>query len=154
MRADVVDAAEAIIQGALNLNGDLIGEPSRATLQRLFEEALGAQKQSGEKLGYVLVSLGYVKEDEITQLLSEQYGVPSINLRHFEIDESVINLIPSEVSQKYLVLPVNRRRGTPRPGRTRGRQRQAPGTSGRCHTRPNTPPRSTYSCPTRPSRQS
>jgi len=24
--------------------------------------------------------------------------------RHFEIDESVINLIPSEVSQKYLVL--------------------------------------------------
>ena len=34
--------------------------------------------------------------------------MPSINLRHFEIDESVINLIPSEVAQKYLVLPVNR----------------------------------------------
>jgi type IV pilus assembly protein PilB len=73
-----------------------------------LQEALGAQKQSGEKLGYVLVSLGYVKEDEVTQLLSEQYGVPSINLRHFEIDESVIDLIPAEVSQKYLVVPVNR----------------------------------------------
>ncbi len=76
--------------------------------QEQLQEALGAQKQSGEKLGYVLVSLGYVKEDEITQLLSEQYGVPSINLRHFEIDDSVIDLIPSEVSQKYLVVPVNR----------------------------------------------
>ncbi len=73
-----------------------------------LQEALGAQKQTGEKLGYVLVSLGYVQEDEITQLLSEQYGVPSINLRHFEIDESVIDLIPAEVSQKYLVVPVNR----------------------------------------------
>jgi len=76
--------------------------------QEQLEEALGAQRKTGEKLGYVLVNLGHVREDDITQLLSEQYGVPSINLRHFEIDESVINLIPSEVAQKYLVVPVNR----------------------------------------------
>ncbi len=73
-----------------------------------LQEALESQKGSGDKLGFTLVNLGYVKEEEITQLLSEQYGVPSINLRHFEIDETVINLIPSEVSQKYLVIPVNR----------------------------------------------
>jgi type IV pilus assembly protein PilB len=73
-----------------------------------LQEALGSQKESGEKLGYVLINLGYVKEDEITQVLSEQYGVPSINLRHFEIEESVIDLIPAEVAQKYLVVPVNR----------------------------------------------
>jgi len=64
------------------------------------QEALEAQKKNGGKLGYNLVKLGYVKEDEITQLLSSSTG-PSINLRHFEIDESVINLIPAEVSQKY-----------------------------------------------------
>ena len=63
-----------------------------------LKESLTAQKQSGEKLGFVLVSLGHVKEDDITHLLSDQYGVPSINLRHFEIDESVINLIQSEVA--------------------------------------------------------
>jgi type IV pilus assembly protein PilB len=76
--------------------------------QEQLDEALESQKSNGEKLGFNLIKLGYVKEDDITQLLSEQYGVPSINLRHFEIDESVINLIPSEVAQKYLVLPVNR----------------------------------------------
>jgi type IV pilus assembly protein PilB len=76
--------------------------------QNQLEEALESQKNNGEKLGLNLIKLGYVKEDDITQLLSEQYGVPSINLRHFEIDETVINLIPSEVSQKYLVIPVNR----------------------------------------------
>jgi len=76
--------------------------------QEQLDEALESQKTNGEKLGFNLIKLGYVKEDDITQLLSEQYGVPSINLRHFEIDETVINLIPSEVAQKYLVLPVNR----------------------------------------------
>ena len=76
--------------------------------QDQLTEALESQKANGEKLGFNLVQLGYVQEDDITQLLSEQYGVPSINLRHFEIEESVINLIPSEVAQKYLVVPVNR----------------------------------------------
>jgi len=76
--------------------------------QEQLDEALESQKSNGEKLGFNLIRLGYVKEDDITQLLSEQYGVPSINLRHFDIDETVINLIPSEVAQKYLVLPVNR----------------------------------------------
>ena len=76
--------------------------------QEQLNEALESQKTNGEKVGFNLIRLGYVREDDITQLLSEQYGVPSINLRHFEIDATVINLIPSEVAQKYLVLPVNR----------------------------------------------
>src|SRR5678816_2369829 len=76
--------------------------------EKQLQEALEGQKKNGGKIGYNLVKLGFVKEEDITQLLSEQYGVPSINLRHFEIDESVIQLIPSEVAQKYLVIPVNR----------------------------------------------
>ena len=76
--------------------------------QEQLNEALEAQKKGGGKIGFHLVKLGFVREDDITGLLSEQYGVPSINLRHFEIDEAVIKLIPAEVSQKYLVIPVNR----------------------------------------------
>ncbi len=42
MRRDVVDAAEALIQGALDHpdNAPLIGEPTRTRLQELFEESL------------------------------------------------------------------------------------------------------------------
>jgi type IV pilus assembly protein PilB len=43
-------------------------------------------KANGGKLGYNLVKLGFVKDEEITALLSKQYGVPSINLAQFEID--------------------------------------------------------------------
>jgi type IV pilus assembly protein PilB len=76
--------------------------------QEQLKQAIEVQKKNGGRLGYNLVKLNIVREDDITQLLSEQYGVPSINLRHFEIDQSVIKLIPTEVAQKYMVLPVNR----------------------------------------------
>jgi len=91
----------AVKLGEMLLKAGMITQPQ-------LQEALEAQKKSGGKLGFNLVKMGFVKEDDITQLLSDQYGVPSINLRHFEIDESVIHLVPSEVAQKYLVLPVNR----------------------------------------------
>ena len=87
--------------------GEMLQKAGLITQEQL-QEALEAQKKEGGKLGYNLVKLGFVKEDDIAQLLSEQYGVPAINLRHFEIDETIIKLIPPEVVQKYLVLPVNR----------------------------------------------
>ena len=87
--------------------GEMLVKAGLITAEQL-QEALDVQNKNGEKLGYNLVKLGHVREDDITQLLSEQYGVPSINLRHFEIDDAVIKLIPSEVAQKYLVVPVNR----------------------------------------------
>jgi len=76
--------------------------------QEQLNEALQLQKSSGGKLGYNLVKLGYVKEEDITSLLSEQYGVPAIHLEHFEIDESILKHIPSDVAQKYLVIPIER----------------------------------------------
>jgi len=81
---------------------------ARLINQDQLNKALEAQKTSGGKLGYNLVKLGFVKEDDITQLLSQQYGVPAINLHEVQIEESVFKLIPSEVAQKYLIMPVAR----------------------------------------------
>ena len=60
------------------------------------------------KLGEALVKLGYVSEDDITETLSAQFGVPSINLSHFEIDPNVLKLVAPEVARKYNILPVNK----------------------------------------------
>jgi len=59
--------------------GELLVKENLITPQQL-QEALQYQKQHGGKLGFNLVKLGFVKDEEITQLLSRQYGVPSINL--------------------------------------------------------------------------
>src|SRR6266576_5239136 len=52
--------------------------------------------------------MGFVKDEEITGLLSKQYGVPSINLTLFEIDPGVIKLIPADTAQKYQIVPLSR----------------------------------------------
>ncbi|MCX7831101.1 MAG: type II secretion system protein GspE, partial [Acidobacteria bacterium] len=69
--------------------GDMLLKSGLITEQQL-QEALQLQKTNGGKLGFNLVKLGYVKEEDITSLLSEQYGVPAIHLEHFDIDESVL----------------------------------------------------------------
>src|SRR3954466_6337419 len=87
--------------------GDLLLKEKRITADQL-QQALNHQKANGGKLGYNLVKLGIVKDDEITALLSKQYGVPSINLTQFEIDPAVIKLIPAETAHKYQIVPLSR----------------------------------------------
>lgn len=87
--------------------GDLLLKEKRITPAQL-QEALSYQKTNGGKLGYNLVKLGFVKDEEITALLSKQYGVPSINLTQFEIDLGIIKLIPAETAHKYQIVPLSR----------------------------------------------
>jgi type IV pilus assembly protein PilB len=87
--------------------GELLVKENLISPQQL-QEALTYQKQHGGKLGYNLVKLGFVKDEEITGLLSRQYGVPAINLARFEIDPSVIKLVPAETAQKYQIIPLSR----------------------------------------------
>jgi type IV pilus assembly protein PilB len=87
--------------------GELLLKENMVSPQQL-QEALSYQKMNGGKLGKAFVSLGYVRDEEITSLLSRQYGVPSINLDHFEVDPSIIKVIPAETARKYQILPLSR----------------------------------------------
>jgi len=87
--------------GELLLRNNLIDEKQLAN-------ALEEQKVQGGRLGASLVKLGFIQEEELAAFLSKQYGVPSINLSDFEIDPAVIQLVPSEVAQKYQIVPINR----------------------------------------------
>ena len=87
--------------------GEMLSKEGLITPQQL-QEALAHQKQNGIKLGRALVSLGFVKDDEITGLLSRQYGVPSINLATFDIDPTVLKVLPGETCRKYQVIPISR----------------------------------------------
>jgi type IV pilus assembly protein PilB len=87
--------------------GELLLKEKRITPDQL-QQALNQQKANGGKLGFNLVRLGFIKDEEITALLSKQYGVPSINLPQFEIDPAVIKLIPPETALKYQIIPLSR----------------------------------------------
>jgi type IV pilus assembly protein PilB len=87
--------------------GELLVKEKLITAEQL-DAALKHQRQSGGRLGSILIHLGFVEDDDITALLSRKYGVPSINLQYFEIDPAVIKLIPLEVAQKHMVVPLSR----------------------------------------------
>jgi type IV pilus assembly protein PilB len=87
--------------------GELLLKEKRITPEQL-QQALAGQKANGGKLGYNLVKMGFVKDEEITALLSKQYGIPSINLAQFQIDPAVVKLVPAETAQKYQIIPLSR----------------------------------------------
>jgi len=87
--------------------GEILVRENLISPQHL-REALDYQREHGGRLGFNLVKLGLVSDDMITAVLSRQYGIPSVNLDLFHIDESVLRLIPQEVAQKYSVLPLSR----------------------------------------------
>ncbi len=87
--------------------GDLLVKEKVITTEQL-QQALKAQKDTGGRLGSVLVKLGFLSEEDVTNFLSRQYGVPAINLSYFEIDPSIVKLIPYETAKRYQILPLSR----------------------------------------------
>jgi type IV pilus assembly protein PilB len=87
--------------------GELLLKEKRITAEHL-QEALNHQRQHGGRLGSSLVGLGFVRDEEITALVSKQYGVPSIALGQFEIDPGIIKLVPADTARKYQVVPLSR----------------------------------------------
>ena len=87
--------------------GDLLLKSKLITPEQL-DSALKSQREEGGKLGEALVRIGAVTENDITETLSQQFGVPSIDLANFEIDSAVIKIVPGDVARKYGVLPVNK----------------------------------------------
>ncbi len=87
--------------------GELLLKEKLITPEQL-QQALTQQKSNGGKLGYNLVKMGFVKDEQITALLSKQYGVPAINLSQFKIDLTIVKLVPTETARKYQIIPLSR----------------------------------------------
>ena len=87
--------------------GEILLKENLITQDQL-QKALEFQRSNGGKLGSCLTRMGFITDDDITGVLSRQYGVPSINLKYYEIDPNVIRLIPQDTAQRYQVIPLSR----------------------------------------------
>jgi len=87
--------------------GELLLKRNYITPDQL-KKASEEQKLKGGRLESNLVKLGFIKEDELLSFLSAQYRVPSVKISKMEINPNVIKLIPSSISKKYFIIPINR----------------------------------------------
>ncbi|MEW6207858.1 MAG: type IV-A pilus assembly ATPase PilB [Acidobacteriota bacterium] len=87
--------------------GETLLKENLITPQQL-KEALDHQRINGGRLASTLVKLGMLSDEEVTSVLSRQYGVPSVNLDLFEVDPTAVALVPQETAERYSVLPLSR----------------------------------------------
>ena len=87
--------------------GELLVKAERVTPEQL-EMGLQKQRANGGRIGSNLVDLGFLTDNDLVEFLSIHHGVPSINLDEIELDETVVQLIPPDITRKYTILPVSK----------------------------------------------
>jgi len=93
--------------GSLSRLGDrLVAEKLISTEQ--LQRALAEQKGSADKLGTILVRLGFITEDSLVSFLSKQYSIPAITVAQVDPDPDVLKLVPEQIAKKHSVLPIKR----------------------------------------------
>jgi len=76
--------------------------------QEQLERALEVQEEKGGRLSDIIVSLKYIKEKELIQVLSEGLGFPIIDLKRFKIDLEMAKTIPADIARHYQILLVSK----------------------------------------------
>ncbi len=97
-------ASVALTQDKL---GEILVREGLITQEQL-KKALLEQKNSGMRLGYTLVKLGFIEETEVSKMLARQYRMPAVDLSRFEVDAKILKLIPPDIATKHTVLPLKR----------------------------------------------
>src|SRR5919205_4425212 len=87
--------------------GDLLIREGLITKEQL-DRALQEQKQNGTRVGYNLIKLGFIEENELTKMLARQYKMPAIDLSRFEVHPKIACMIWTELAVKNLVIPLKR----------------------------------------------
>ena len=85
--------------------GELLIREKLITVQQL-QEALQFQQAHGGRLGANLVKLGFIKDEQMLSLLSQAYGVASINLTKCEVAPEVLKLVKGETANRYHIIPL------------------------------------------------
>ena len=76
--------------------------------QAQLDKVVKVQKEKGGLIGQIFVALGYVKEEEIAQVLTVQYGFPYLPLESYDISEEMIKLIPENVARQYNLIAIDK----------------------------------------------
>jgi len=89
---------------------DLLGEAlikNGLISKEHLQKALRRRTQVDLPLGSILIEMGFLKTDDLLDVLSKKFGVPSVNLFKMDIDRSVLDLVSVDKMKQYKILPVS-----------------------------------------------
>ena len=85
-----------------------MGKVTRAQVS----EALDLQKKKRGPLGQLLIELGFVEEKDVHLALAAQVGMESIALADIDIEQNVIDMLPTQMAHTYRIVPTEYDRET------------------------------------------
>lgn len=85
--------------------GDSLVEDGIITDQQL-KEAQADERKTGVHLRKVIVKMGFIKEGDLVEFLSDKLGLPKIELGNYLIDPEMAELVPEGLARKYELIPV------------------------------------------------
>jgi type IV pilus assembly protein PilB len=96
---------------AVSAPADRIGEQliheglvTREQLSRALDDA----RSNGTRVGFSLVKLGFMGEQDLVRALARQHRIPAVDLERVKLDPKILKLLPSEIAIKHQVLPLRR----------------------------------------------
>jgi type IV pilus assembly protein PilB len=96
---------------AVSAPADRIGEQlvqeglvSREQLTKALEDS----RTGNTRLGFSLVKLGFLSEQDLVRALARQHRIPAVDLERVKLDAKILKLIPPEMAVKHQVLPLRR----------------------------------------------
>ena len=79
--------------------------------QEQLDAALRQQKTDNRRLGEIIVAANMVSEAKVTQIISQQLSVPWVSLEYIDFSRQLLNLVSTEIAQKFTLVPIYVRRG-------------------------------------------
>lgn len=73
-----------------------------------LDAALAEQKKSRKFIGTVLVELGFISEEQLLPVLSEQLGIAYVQLSRIKLDAKIIELVPAKFACHYKLIPLKK----------------------------------------------
>ncbi len=80
--------------------GELLIQHGRLTEEQL-QQALAEQKRSGRRLGQTIVAMNFVSETDLLTLLSQQLGIPFVDVRHYQHNPDVVKKLPETHARRF-----------------------------------------------------
>ncbi|WP_045498100.1 GspE/PulE family protein [Vibrio hyugaensis] len=87
--------------------GDLLVEEGIVSEEQV-QQALAAQHSTGQKLGDALIDLGFISEKQMLEFLSQQLGLPLIDLSRAPVDADVVPILPEVHARRLRAMVVAR----------------------------------------------
>ncbi len=100
------DPAEALTPAERRL-GELLLQAQRIAPPDL-ETAQDESRETGARLGYILVSKGYLSEADVTAVIAAEYHLSAVDLTEVEVDERAVAMLPADFASKHAILPIRR----------------------------------------------